>query len=178
MTAVVFITRYWRALLGAGLLAAIGALLLVAAHLSNARDAASRRADSAVGALQQTVAGYRMAASVARSLDVANAKRVANEQAAITERVSDAYQDRLSDSDARYQRLRAQAAAYSGRPVAADVSAVREAACRAYAATSCDALPALLKAAQDNTEQLLALIDWTKSQGDVSVGNVPVGATP
>lgn len=97
-----------------------------------------------------------------------NAARTAAEQAAISERSIHALALDRDRALAGYDRLRAQAAAYRGSPGHPDLSTEREATCRAYAAAACDEIPALLKAAQDNTDQLLRWIDWGGSQAAVA----------
>lgn len=162
MTAVLYLLRrFWWAIPIAALAAMLGAALIQL-------DRTSAKLILAHSAQAQTIAGYRLAAAQAARDDAENVASVKAEQAAINERTVDDLQTRLADSGARYDRLRAQAAAYSGRTSEPDLSATREAACVAYAATRCDQIPALLKAAQDNTDQLLALIDWTTAQANVS----------
>ena len=68
----------------------------------------------------------------------------------------------------RYRRLLASAAeADTSRAADPDLSAVTDAACRAYAGADCAGLPAKLKAAQDNTDQLIALQAWVAGQAVV-----------
>lgn len=160
--------RNWKLVAGGLALTALGIMLLLAK--ADARHF-SKLYDQEKAAHAQTVANYRAAADEATRLDAANVARVKTEQTAITERTINAYQGQLADSASRYERLRAQASGYLSRPVAADVSASRETTCRTVAGTGCAELPALLKAAQDNTDQLIALQAWTASQAGVSVGN-------
>lgn len=110
---------------------------------------------------------------------VYNAERVRLARAAIDERTIDALQDDRTRAAAGLERLQRQAAAHLGSPGRPDLSAEREATCRAVAGTGCEAIPAILKAAQDNTDQLLAWIEWGKAQGLVpSVAPVPNAALP
>lgn len=173
MALVAFLLRHWRAVLVVSVLAGlVGALVLTAMRLEQQKATTASVHASLVrakGAFDLTVASYRTAAVTAARRDAENVARVQARQAAITERAVDDYQARLADSSAAYERLRARSAAYSRSTPAADLSAAGDAACRAYAATSCDALPALLKAAQDNTDQLVALIAWSTAQGEVDV---------
>lgn len=161
--------RHWRVIVGLLLLLAIAGVALMDAHHVRQRDAARAALGKERQAHRDTVANYQAAAAVAARRDADTLARVAAEQRAITERISDDYQVRLADSVARYERLRTSAAAFASGSVTADVSATREATCRAYAGTACDRIPATLKAAQDNTDQLLALIEWAERQGNVSV---------
>lgn len=171
VAAILLAARYWRAVIGVALLAAIAALLVVDAGHRRERDRAVVALSAEQAAHRQTVLNYQGAAVLAGKRDAETLARVTGEQIAITERITHDYQARVDDSTSRYERLREQADAYSRSANDADVSAAREAACRAYAATACDRIPALLKAAQDNTDQLLALIAWAKAQGDVSVAD-------
>lgn len=159
-----FLRTYWGSLLIGAIVGGLGGLLLLA-------KADARHWEKVAGqekaAHVQTVANYRAAAVEAARLDAVNVSRVKAEQAAITERISDEYEDKLSNAADRYDRLRAKAAAYLGSPAPADVPDTRDATCRAVAGTGCDAIPALLKAAQDNTDQLIALQAWTRAQAAV-----------
>lgn len=124
-------------------------------------------------AFRQTEANYRRASAEADRLASANIGRVEAEQTIITERTKNDYEARLAATDARYRRLLAQAAAADlGSTEAVPMSLASEATCRAVAGTGCHAIPALLKAAEDNTSQLLALIAWNKAQADVKTNPV------
>lgn len=123
-------------------------------------------------ALDQTVTNYRAAAAEAKRADAANVARVKSKQSTITERMIDAYQAKLDASASRYDRLREQAAGYlaHSRSVAtAGLPDTSEATCRAVAGTGCEAIPPLLKAAQDNTDQLVSLQAWVAAQAAVDV---------
>jgi acyl-CoA synthetase (AMP-forming)/AMP-acid ligase II len=163
-----FAWRHWKLILGAMMIAALVVMLNIRTHQ---RDKARQLAKETQAAFDTTVANYRAAAEKARADDLANVARVTAQQQAITERVVDEYQDRIASADARYERLRGSAEAYRGSVREPDMSAAGQAACRAYAGTECDAIPALLKAAQDNTDQLLALQDWTRAQALVEVSD-------
>lgn len=158
--------RHWRPILAGGALAAVTVLLMLA-RADARRQAALHRAE--VAAHRATIAGYRAAAAEAAASDARNAARVRTEQQKITREIENDFQARLDGADARYRRLRAQADAYRGSAAAADLSGAGDAACRAYAGTGCEDLPALLKAAQDNSDQLAALIDWNRRQAAVEV---------
>jgi hypothetical protein len=172
MGAVVFLARWWRVAVMVALCATIVALWLANGSQQRKLDDAAQALAAERAAHGRTVDGYARAAAIAAQREAEAVARVQAQQAAITERIGHDYQVRLADSDARYQRLREQAASYSGGVVDQDMSAAGEAACRAYANAACDELPALLKAAQDNTDQLLALIAWATAQADVGVEEV------
>lgn len=121
----------------------------------------------------QTVADYRAAVVEATRIDKANIARVQGEQTAITEKVSNDYENKLADSASRYDRLRAKADGYLSRPSPAGVPETRDTTCQAIAGTDCENIPTLLKAAQDNTDQLIALQAWVTAQSQVDVGNTP-----
>lgn len=108
-----------------------------------------------------------------------NVYRVNAQRAKIDERTIHALADDRDRAASGYDRLRTRSAAYLRSPGQPDLSAEREATCRAVAGTGCDAIPPLLKAAQDNTDQLLRLIGWAKSQGEVQTAPpLPEGPTP
>jgi hypothetical protein len=157
--------KNWKLVAGGLAIAVLGIMLLIArGDARHWKKAAA--AEKQAHAL--TVANYRQAAEIARRKDAENVNRVRSEQQAITERIEDEYQGKLATADARYERLRTTARTYTGSAGTADVSASREATCLAYAGTGCENIPPLLKAAQDNTDQLIALIAWTKAQGEVN----------
>jgi hypothetical protein len=162
--------KNWRPIVTGLALVTLGLLLVLAkADARHWRKVAG--AEKAAHA--QTVTNYRAAAVQAELADKTNVLRVKNAQAAITERITDAHQSDMAVAAARYERLRTQAAAYSRSPPAPDASAAREATCRAYAGTSCDQIPPLLKAAQDNTDQLLAFQAWAREQAALDFNDAP-----
>lgn len=119
-----------------------------------------------------TKANFRAAMDSARAAQAANLARVAQERAAINERISHDFEALRRDADARYRRLLAPArTGADGAAGDGEMSAVARAACRAYAAAECDQLPAILKAAQDNTDQLISLQAWVAA-------NVAVATSP
>lgn len=124
-----------------------------------------------------TKANFRGAMQAARAAEAANLARVANERARINERISNDFQALRRDADARYRRLldRARTGAESAAGDA-EMSAIASATCRAYAATECDQLPAKLKAAQDNTDQLISLQAWVAA--NVAVATSPAPPSP
>jgi len=164
--AIPFLLKNWKLLLG-GLAVGILGISLMFAKM-DARHW-HKQADQTKAAFDRTVANYRAAADEATRLAVANVARVKSEQTAITERTIDAYQTKLADSASRYDRLRAQASGYLSRPSQAGLPDTRETTCRAVAGAGCDAIPALLKAAQDNTDKLVSLQAWVSQQAAVDV---------
>lgn len=161
--------------LGAIGIATISVLLLIAradaAHWQKVAKAseALREADRAT---------WREATRKATYDAVFNVTRVQMERAAITERTIHALALDRDRAAAGLDRLRQSAAAHRSAPGHPDLSAEREATCRAYAAAGCDEIPALLKAAQDNTDQLLRWIEWGAAQGAVqTVAPTPATAS-
>lgn len=127
---------------------------------SHERIVAARAADHAIW--RQAVADATLEATRrARATETRRAKlneRIAHDALASRAR-SDAAYRRLLD---RIETTRAAAGADGGTDLPADA----DAACRTYAATPCHQLPALLKAAQDNTDQLIALQAWARGLAD------------
>ncbi|WP_439538661.1 hypothetical protein [Sphingomonas sp.] len=157
--------RYWHF---AAILGLVIALLLTRNTLSETKVTLSEERT----AHRITVANYRLAHAKARLAMVENLKRVMAERSQIDERIVYVYREKRVATAVAGERLRSEAAAYLGNPGSAAVSAERESTCRAVAGTSCEAIPALLNAAQDNTDQLVALIAWAKAQGEVET-NAP-----
>lgn len=119
-------------------------------------------------ALKLTEINYRNAAEQAELKQQANIAAVKAQQGRINERAEDELEDSRRDADARYKRLLATKAATDPRGTgSAEMSAFAESTCIAVAGTGCDGIPPLLKAAQDNTDQLLALQQWAREQGEV-----------
>lgn len=103
----------------------------------------------------------------AMAKDKANAARVLSEQQQISKEREDALETRLSDTDRAYERLRTQASNGAlGKP---DVPALPDATCKAYGGTDCEGLLASLKAAEDQTSQLMELQAWVRSQAAIDV---------
>lgn len=153
--------RFWW------LIPATGLLIYAAIQHTEARHW-EKVAEQTDQAFKQTVAGYRIAAEEAARLDKANVERVKKEQATITERVTHDYENKLADSSSRYDRLRAKASGYLSSTSPTSLPASPDTTCEAVAGTKCKNIPTLLKAAQDNTDQLLALQDWVRSQSNVN----------
>lgn len=157
MTALTFLARYWRE---SAIALLIAALIATATVLSLRIESRTAERDAEHAAHAATVANYRAAAEKAKADDLAHARAVEARDAANAERIAREYETRLADRDARYERLRATAAAYSSRRAEPGVPEDADAACLAYAAARCDELPAKMKAAQDNTDKLVALQEW------------------
>lgn len=153
-----------------GLIGGALAFAALAAALLFARaDAAHWQAQAQHWQLRRDrdLAKVEAASAQAVKSAVLNAHFVAQRRAAIDERTIDALTADRDRAAAGFARLRAQAAAHIGHTAQPDLSALREATCRAVANAACDTIPATLKAAQDNTDQLMALIAWAKEQGAV-----------
>lgn len=116
---------------------------------------------------ERDLANVEAASAQAIKSAVLNSHYVAQRRAAIDERTIDALKNDRDRAVAGLGRLRAQTAAHIRDTAQPDLSALREATCRAVANAACDTIPATLKAAQDNTDQLIALIAWAKEQGAV-----------
>jgi len=117
-----------------------------------------------------TVANYRAAADQARAADAANARRVAAEQAAITERTSNDYEARLAAAraDARRLRNQSEAAAGSGSRRLAPMPGVSATPGDAAEAAGEDRLPENDRLiATEQAIQLDELIKWVQRQAKV-----------
>jgi hypothetical protein len=122
-------------------------------------------------------AAWRDAARQATFNAVLAVHRTEAARALLNQRTAHALASDRDRAVAAYQRLRRSAEAHLGAPGNPDLSAARDATCRAVAGTGCDAIPATLKAAQDNTDQLVRLIAWVKQQGALTPSPAP-GALP
>ena len=130
-----------------------------------------RRADAWKDAHALLVAQVQAAQAAAAEADRKNAARVEREFAVANERIADAYQDRLDDTRAAYQRVREQLADIAARDPgdggAAAVPQPLTARCQAVGAADCyallAALPDRLAAAEDNTGKLIGLQDYVRS---------------
>lgn len=162
--------RTVRLLLGGLALAFLGFQLLIAK--TDARHW-KKQAEQQTGLRLQDQERWKDAAAKATYDAVLNVYRTTADQAAISERTVHALTLDRDTARGAYQRLQQGAAAHLGAPIRADLSEEREATCRAVAGTSCDQIPALLKAAQDNTDQLLRWIEWGKAQGEVETVPTP-----
>lgn len=156
--------KHWKLIATASvILALVIALLLTRNTLSETKVTFGEERT----AHRITVANYRLAHAKARIAMAENLRRVLAERRQIDERIVYVYREKRVATAVAGERLRAEAATYLGSAGSAAVSAERESTCRAVAGTSCEAIPALLKAAQDNTDQLIALIEWARAQGGV-----------
>lgn len=143
--------------------AALIALLALSAWLWRANNGLHDAIKAERAAHAQTVANYRLAQKLAEAKQMENLLSVAQAYTNINVRKENELKaDRVRTVD-RYERLLDNAKSYRSAPGNAEMSASTDAACVAYSGTPCAELPAKLKAAQDNTDQLVALIDWAKS---------------
>lgn len=152
-------------LIGSAISFAVLAIALLAARIDARHWKGQAERISALR--ERDLAEVEAAAAQAVKSAVLNAHYVAQARAAIDERTIDALKNDRDRALAAFERLRANAAAHIRDTAEPDLSAVREATCRAVANAACDTIPATLKAAQDNTDQLIALIAWAKEQGAV-----------
>lgn len=122
------------------------------------------------GVLDQANANHRLTKSryataqrIAGKRHAANLARIARERDAINQRTRHALETSRRVAAAGLARLRDQARTHAesvaGQP---ELAAHADATCRAYAGTSCHQIPALLGAAQDNTDQLVAFQAWAR----------------
>jgi hypothetical protein len=121
-------------------------------------------------ALAGTVANYRAAAAQAEAADKTNAERIATEQGAISQRISNDYETRLAAARALAQRLRPQdaAAADPGGRIAAAVPGLPVAAGRPAQSAGEDGLSQSdALTATEQAIQLDELIAWVKAQAEV-----------
>lgn len=153
---------------------------LIDPRLRLQRDDALALAADEKDAHEQTVRNYQLAARQAQAAQQANLARVAAEQAAITERISDDYQARIADLRARHERLLSKAAATGpGLPGGADLPGAGAAAGGAAAAAPDNGFPAQRMTleerliASEQAAQLDALIDWVIAQSRVPTSPVP-----
>ena len=124
------------------------------------------------GAHAATVANYRAAAEQARLADAANAARVRVEQAAISERTRNDYENRIAAARAAAGRLRGNqvAATDSGASGTAAVPGLSAAADGAAEAASESGLSQSDKLiATEQAIQLDELIRWVREQAGVEV---------
>lgn len=163
-TAASFVWRHWKLFAGAAVAGVLIVLLLIARGDTRHYKALWQQEQTAH---QLTIANYKAAAAEAERMDQANIVRVTKEQTAITEKVTNDYQSKLADSADRYERLRAKASGYLSHPASPGVPTSPETTCRAVAGTDCENVPTLLRAAQDNTDQLVALQAWVRAQSAV-----------
>jgi len=170
--ALAWVLTHWKTIL-TGLV--VAGLVFMLDIRTGQRDDAVALAKATQTAFNTTVANYRLAAQQAATAQAENVVRVKTEQAKITEDVEHAYQTKLADTATRYDQLRAKAAGYLSRPATDGLPDTREVTCQSVAASSCDELPGKLKAAQDNTDQLVSVLDWAERQGLVEF-NAPASS--
>lgn len=139
------------------------ALLVACAWLWRANNGLHDAIKAEHARYAQTVANFKKAQADAEAVQAHNLTRVAQAYTDIFERKENALKSDRDSAVARYKRLLANAESYRSAPGNAEMSATTDAACIAYAGTPCAELPVKLKAAQDNTDQLVALIDWVHS---------------
>lgn len=136
------------------------------------RVAAARTADHAV---------WREAAATATATAVTRALHVERSRQAITERTVHEIATDLHRTDDRYQRLLKRVEAAKADPRGsgnAGVPALSDATCRIVAGTSCERIPALLKAAQDNTDLLIHAQHWMRAQAGFPEDGEPQDPEP
>lgn len=151
----------WRWIAAAALMLAAWAY---ADHRGYRRGVASQQ--PAIAALETTIANVRNASAAALASDLANARIVETKQQEITDASSSDYQRQLADLRARYDRLRAEAAANSGGGAGADMPGLPDAPGRPDAAATQIGLSDALTASEQAL-QLQALQGWTTAQTKV-----------
>lgn len=159
----------WRLIGFALLLAVIAALAWQIDRRTDQRDAARAGWAQEMAAHAGTIANVRAAAEQARAADAANKARVEAEQRAVTAKLEKDHEASTAALDARYRRLLASASAATAARGAGTtpVSGEPDATCLAYAGARCDELPARMKAAQANTEQLLGWQAWWRGIAEI-----------
>lgn len=140
--------------LGVGVL-----LLLLVLAKADARHW-HKRAEQEAAAHQLTAANFKAAQEAAANIAANNLGRVEMEKAKANERADNEIKAFRASTEQRYRRLLTQASEYRSPSGGPDLSADAESACRAYANAGCSELPAILLAAQQNTDQLIALQNW------------------
>lgn len=174
-TALAPLASLWRWLTEEPVRMAFAVLLLLCgvlcwrlASVDGDRDKWRDRAAAEALAHETTVMNYRAAAVEAERVMAANIIRVKSEQDAISERKNHELQTARATADARYRRLLETAAAASASGSGeVGLPPISDATCLAFAGTECERLPSLVKAAQDNTDQLIALQGWVREQAGV-----------
>lgn len=156
--------KHWKLIAG---IAIVGGLVIALLLTRNTLSEIKVTLGEERTAHRITVANYRLAHAKAKLAMAENLRRVLAERRQIDERIVYVYREKRVATAVAGERLRAEAATYLGSAGSAAVSAERESTCRAVAGTGCAEIPALLRAAQDNTDQLVALIAWAKAQGAV-----------
>jgi hypothetical protein len=180
------IARLFSPLAAKILLSVVGALLI---SLAMARCTIDRQADKIAtlkadvakvrGVLDQANENHRLtktrysdAQTAAAIAHQANLDRIARARDAINQRTIDELESRRRAAVAGLARLRAQSRTFAeGLADHPDLAAHADATCRAYAGTGCHEIPAILGAAQANTDQLIAFQNWARANL-----NVPLNA--
>lgn len=163
--------RFWWVPLA---LALVAVLVVTGVRLERAKSAlAEERAahTETKRSFDITVADYRTAAAQAQLRARENSERVRVEQARLTQETVNEYKAMAAATADRYRGLQRRVAEFEANTSGASgagVSLASSAACRAYAGTDCEAIPTLLRAAEDNTNQLLALQAWVRQQSSVN----------
>ncbi len=157
-----------------GISAAVAVALLAVwiGSLYHDRNEARLQRDNWKTAHETLKADVAKATAEARAADAQHALKIERARAAATQETSRAYQSRISDLRASYQRLLAAAAADSRGGRAAAVPALPGAAGRSDGAAPHDGDAALALAdaqmkADMNALQVIALQDWIKAQQGV-----------
>jgi hypothetical protein len=173
-----FAAAHWKLIIGGlGALAVGGYIATLKIELAHERAAHVR--DAAQVVIDKAAFDRINAVATETTTRItANIARVAHEQEIINVTHAQALAHDRAVAATGYERLRATAAADKRRADSLGValSAAREATCQAVAATNCDAIPAQMKAAQDNTDQLERVLDWNEAQSRVVNTPVPVVA--
>jgi FtsZ-interacting cell division protein ZipA len=168
MTALAFLTRYWKLILiGAGTIALVTMLLIAKADARHWQ----KRQEATQAAFDKTVADYRAAAEKARAADLTNAQRVKSEQQQITQEVSHDYETRLADARKRADDLRLRLAAQANpRPSGAAQLPTLPAPAGRPDETPADGFPVAERLkATEQAIQLDELISWVERQARVDV---------
>lgn len=152
-----FVTRYpWQS--------AAVLLLALSAWLWRANNGLHDSLKAERARYAETVANFKKAQADAEAVQAHNLSRVASIRKPIDERQINALKADRDSALAGERRLRADVEALRSATRDPDLSAVMEATCRTYEASGCDGLSAKLKAAQDNTDQLIRLIEAAEQQ--------------
>ncbi len=161
-----FVTRYpWQT--------ALIISLVAVAWLWRANNGLHARVKAERAAHVQTIVNYRVAQKKAEAAQSANLVRVADEQDAISERISDDFETRLADARARYQRLLAQGnRSASG---SAGLPATSEGPGEPVEASGQDGLSLADRLiATEQAIQLGSLIQWVNEQSAVATSPEPI----
>ena len=174
----------WQGIAGIAVALTLMVMLTVqklqAVHWKKQAEKYEQLYDQEQAAFALTTANYRAAAESARAADKANADRVAAEQRAITERISNDFEARLAAAraDARRLRLHTEAAADPGTRGDASVPGLPGSTGRAAQNPGEDRLPPSDRlTATEQAIQLDELIKWIRQQAKVD-NKPPAVASP